>query len=59
VGGFSGFFVKNPSKLNNFWVKGGGQIPQSPPLATRLQGSNWIAKVKKILWYSYETVTAQ
>jgi len=33
-----GDFLKNPSKLKNFWVKGGGQIPQSPPLATRLSG---------------------
>jgi len=27
--GFSGFFLKNPSKLKNFWVKWRGQIPPS------------------------------
>jgi len=27
---FQDFFLKNPSKLKNFLVKVGGQIPQSP-----------------------------
>jgi len=26
-GGFSVFFLKNPSKLKNFWVKGGTNSP--------------------------------
>jgi len=29
-GGFSVFFLKNPSKLKNFWVKGGTNPPIPP-----------------------------
>jgi len=37
---FQGFFLKNPSKLKNFWVKGGTN-PPIPPLATRLFTGNY------------------
>jgi hypothetical protein len=30
-GGFSGFFLKNPSKMKKFFRQGGGFVPQTPP----------------------------